>query len=103
MRLTTCGSITVETSQSETVSKTFAPKSAIRLPRIVQNEIVSFKVGYLCGEPIQYVSRNGGEEIVKQINTLNEYMFAEDKAAQDQRACRVADDLWYSVPSCPSR
>lgn len=43
------------------------------------NEIVSFKVGYLCGEPIQYVSRNGGEEIVKQINTLNEYMFAEDK------------------------
>lgn len=35
------------------------------------NEIVSFKVGYLCGEPIQYVSRNGGEEIVKQINTLN--------------------------------
>lgn len=48
------------------------------------NEIVSFKVGYLCGEPIQYVSRNGGEEIVKQINTLNEYMFAEDKAAQDQ-------------------
>lgn len=48
------------------------------------NEIVSFKVGYLCGEPIQYVSRNGGEEIVKQINILNEYMFAEDKAAQDQ-------------------
>ena len=36
------------------------------------NEIVSFKVGYLCGEPIQYVSRNGGEEIVKQINVLNQ-------------------------------
>lgn len=48
------------------------------------NEIVSFKVGYLCGEPIQYVSRNGGEEIVNAINTLNEFMFAEDKAAQDQ-------------------
>lgn len=48
------------------------------------NEIVSFKVGYLCGEPIQYVSRNGGEEVVNAINTLNEYMFAEDKAAQDQ-------------------
>ena len=48
------------------------------------NEIVSFKVGYLCGEPIQYVSRNGGDEVVKSINTLNEYMFAEDKAAQDQ-------------------
>lgn len=48
------------------------------------NEIVSFKVGYLCGEPIQYVSRSGEEEIVKQVNVLNEYMFAEDKAAQDQ-------------------
>jgi SPP1 family phage portal protein len=48
------------------------------------NEIVSFKVGYLCGEPIQYVSRQGGEDVVKQINRLNEYMFAEDKSAQDQ-------------------
>lgn len=48
------------------------------------NEIVSFQVGYLCGEPIQYVSRNGGEEIVKAINTLNEFMFAEDKPSQDQ-------------------
>lgn len=48
------------------------------------NEIVSFKVGYLCGEPIQYVSRNGGEEVVKAITTLNEFMFAEDKSAQDQ-------------------
>lgn len=55
--------------------------------RIVENranEIVSFKVGYLCGEPIQYVSRNGGDEVVKAINALNEFMFAEDKAAQDQ-------------------
>lgn len=49
------------------------------------NEIVSFKVGYLCGEPIQYVSRRGGEDIVEQINKLNEMMFAEDKAAQDQQ------------------
>lgn len=50
------------------------------------NEIVSFKVGYLCGEPIQYVSRDGNSEnVVKAINTLNEFMFAEDKAAQDQQ------------------
>ena len=48
------------------------------------NEIVSFKVGYLCGEPIQYVSRSGDEEVSKMITTLNEYMFAEDKASQDQ-------------------
>lgn len=44
------------------------------------NEIVSFKVGYLCGEPIQYVSRNGKKETVDAINLLNEFMFAEDKA-----------------------
>ena len=48
------------------------------------NEIVSFKVGYLCGEPIQYVSHNGSEQTAEAINKLNEYMFAEDKASQDQ-------------------
>ena len=48
------------------------------------NEIVSFKVGYLCGEPIQYVGKNGTEEITQGITRLNELMFAEDKAAQDQ-------------------
>lgn len=48
------------------------------------NEIVSFKVGYLCGEPIQYVSRSGDEQTVNAVNQLNEFMFAEDKAAQDQ-------------------
>lgn len=48
------------------------------------NEIVSFKVGYLCGEPIQYVSRTGEDKTIKAINKLNEMMFAEDKSAQDQ-------------------
>lgn len=48
------------------------------------NEIVSFKVGYLCGEPIQYVSRGGGEQVVEMINKLNSFMFAEGKAAQDR-------------------
>lgn len=47
------------------------------------NEIVSFKVGYLCGEPIQYVSRHEGEG-AEDIQRLNDYMFAEDKASQDQ-------------------
>ena len=48
------------------------------------NEIVSFKVGYLCGEPIQYIGRNGEESTTQAITTLNELMFAEDKASQDQ-------------------
>ncbi|MFV0552933.1 MAG: phage portal protein [Anaerorhabdus sp.] len=48
------------------------------------NEIVSFKVGYLCGEPIQYVGRKGDDKVTKSIMTLNEMMFAEDKASKDQ-------------------
>ena len=61
------------------------------------NEIVSFKVGYLCGEPIQYVSRNGDDTIVKQVNLLNEYMFAEDKAAQDP--CAIDDNFRLLIGS----
>ena len=48
------------------------------------NEIVSFKVGYLCGEPIQYVGRNGDEHVSKAIAELNEMMFSENKATQDK-------------------
>lgn len=49
------------------------------------NEIVSFKVGYLCGEPIQYIGRSGSEAISKAISELNEMMFSENKATQDKR------------------
>ena len=48
------------------------------------NEIVSFKVGYLCGEPIQYVGRSSENGVADGVLRLNEYMFAEDKASQDQ-------------------
>lgn len=48
------------------------------------NEIVSFKVGYLCGEPIQYVGRNGDERVSQAIAELNEMMFSENKATQDK-------------------
>ena len=49
------------------------------------NEIVSFKVGYLCGEPIQYIGRNGSDSVSKAISELNEMMFSENKATQDKR------------------
>ena len=49
------------------------------------NEIVAFKVGYLCGEPIQYIGRNGEDETTEAITLLNELMFAEDKASKDQQ------------------
>lgn len=48
------------------------------------NEIVSFKVGYSVGKPIQYTARKGSEDVSAAIQLLNDYMFAEDKAAQDQ-------------------
>lgn len=38
----------------------------------------------MCGEPIQYVGRNGEEATAKAITALNELMFAEDKATKDQ-------------------
>lgn len=48
------------------------------------NEIVSFKVGYLCGEPIQYVGRTSGEVVSKGISSLNDMMLSENKATQDK-------------------
>lgn len=56
------------------------------------NEIVSFKVGYLCGEPIQYIGRNGSETISKAISELNEMMFSENKATQDKKVVE-----WQSI------
>ena len=48
------------------------------------NEIVSFKTGYLVGEPIQYVSRGNDEATASEVLTLNDYMLSEDKQAQDK-------------------
>lgn len=48
------------------------------------NEIVEFKNGYLMGEPIQYVSRDDSAIRLKDINTLNNYVFAEEKASKDR-------------------
>lgn len=63
--------------------------------RIVENranEIVSFKVGYLCGEPIQYIGRSGDEVKSKAISELNELMFSENKASEDKKIVE-----WQSI------
>ena len=65
-------------------SKTVRPEICNRIVENRANEIVSFKVGYLCGEPIQYVGRNCEESVTNNIGTLNEYMFLVDKPALDQ-------------------
>lgn len=64
--------------------------------RIIENranEIVSFKVGYLMGEPVQYVSRlTEDSDSTDAINLLNDFVFAEDKAAKDKE---LAD--WFTI------
>lgn len=55
------------------------------------NEIVSFKVSYLMGEPVQYVSRSK-DDISENLNRLNEYVFAEDKAAKDTELAK-----WFTI------
>ena len=62
--------------------------------KIVENhaaEITAFKVGYVFGSPITFVQRasvdadgNNGEADDKKLAILNEMMFEEGKAAQDQ-------------------
>ena len=62
--------------------------------KIVENhaaEITAFKVGYVFGSPITFVQRasvdadgNNGESDDKKLAILNEMMFEEGKAAQDQ-------------------
>ena len=56
------------------------------------NEIVSFKSGYLMGEPLQYVSRGNAENNADAINQLNEFVFAEEKPAKDKE---LAD--WFHI------
>lgn len=65
-------------------SKTVRPEICNKIVENRANEIVSFKVGYLCGEPIQYIGRNSDEAISAGVGTLNEYMFLVDKPALDQ-------------------
>lgn len=55
--------------------------------KVVENrayEIVSFKVGYLMGQPIQYVKRSTGQDD-EAIAELNEEMYLENKAVKDKK------------------
>ena len=64
--------------------KDVRPEICNRIVENRANEIVSFKVGYLCGEPIQYVGRSNDTSVGDSICKLNEYMFLVDKAALDR-------------------
>lgn len=65
-------------------TKTVRPEICNKIVENRANEIVSFKVGYLCGEPIQYVGRSNDTTVGESICVLNEYMFIVDKAALDR-------------------
>lgn len=61
--------------------------------KVVENrayEIVSFKVGYLMGEPIQYVKRSADFED-EPIAELNDEMYLENKAVKDKKL------VWWST------
>lgn len=74
-------------------SKEFRPEICNRIVENRANEIVSFKVGYLMGEPVQYVSRLTDDSgATNAINLLNDFVFAEDKAAKDKE---LAD--WFTI------
>lgn len=49
------------------------------------DEIVTFKSGYLMGEPLQYVARGeSSDEVSEAINLLNDYVFAQEKSSKDK-------------------
>lgn len=55
--------------------------------KIVQNRansIVSFKVGYLAGKPIQYISSAKDESVSGVVATLNDMMRVDGKATKDR-------------------
>ena len=73
--------------------KEVRPEINNKIVENMANYIVSFKTGYLMGEPIQYVARGKeNAEIGESVIQLNEYVFAEEKAAKDQE---LAD--WFHI------
>lgn len=57
--------------------KTVRPEINNHVVINLANEIVAFKVGYLMGEPIQYVLR-GDTEKADEVRLLNDYLFSEE-------------------------
>lgn len=65
-------------------TKEVRPEICNRIVENRANEIVSFKVGYLCGEPIQYISRQSESKIADGVSRLNDIMWANSKPTRDK-------------------
>ena len=64
--------------------KVIRPEITNKIVENRANEIVSFKVGGLCGEPLQYVSRGSTDAISNGINKLNDLMLLCGKSSLDK-------------------
>ena len=60
------------------------PELTVRMCENRANEIVSFKVGYIAGKPIKYVSSVGKEDISETVATLNDLMRIVGKETKDK-------------------
>jgi SPP1 family phage portal protein len=65
-------------------AKKIRPEICNKIVENRANEIVTFKTGYLCGEPIQYVSRGGEQDVTDNISNLNDMMLLCGKSAHDK-------------------
>ena len=72
--------------------KTVRPEINNKIVENRANEIVSFKTGYLMGEPLQYVSRGARREVTDAVTRLNDYVFGEEKQSKDKE---LAD--WFHI------
>lgn len=65
-------------------TKEIRPEICNRIVENRANEIISFKTGYLCGEPLQYISRGSTEDVSDGISKLNDMMLLCGKSAKDK-------------------
>lgn len=49
------------------------------------NEIVTFKTGYLIGQPIQYVTRRNEKGTNESLDMLNDFIYEQDKVTKDKQ------------------
>lgn len=65
-------------------AKKIRPEICNKIVENRANEIVTFKTGYLCGEPIQYVGRGSEQDVTDDISNLNDMMLLCGKSAHDK-------------------
>lgn len=72
--------------------KEIRPEICNKIVENIANEIVSFKTGYLLGEPIQYVSRSD-YDTSKEVGELNDIMELCNKPCVDNDIAEWLYDL----------